>query len=171
MANPAPNTAGLRPPWTSETCKLVLPLARAALDRKRNGEPTETKPAKVRPDETQRALKAQLQLVREQVRSTRLVLNDTAGQCPKCSRGPIEPHHRAQLLKALDTLLNRERILLGVHEPGPLKAHEPRQPRRQSWLIEAQPAVVVTEPVKVLPPAPGPAPEQPKPEPTAQSAE
>jgi hypothetical protein len=68
------------------------------------------------------AANAQLELVGEQIARTRLVLNDErTGYCPCCERSGIEPHHRAQLLKALDTLLDRQRKLLGIRDPGPDK--------------------------------------------------
>jgi hypothetical protein len=69
-----------------------------------------------------------LELVREQIELTRAVLNDKRVHfCTKCERAGIEPHHRAQLLRALDSLLDRERIILGIPGPGTLKPQSPRR--------------------------------------------
>jgi len=77
------------------------------------------------------AVAAQLRLVTEQLKRTRDVLNDDKYcYCDKCERGGIEPHHRAQLLKALDTLLDRQRVLLGIPLPGSRRPSSERQDRR-----------------------------------------
>ena len=66
------------------------------------------------------ALNGQLKIVAEEIDHTRDILLDKHSFfCPACERGGIEPHHRAQLLKALDVLLDRQRKLLGVSNPGP----------------------------------------------------
>ena len=82
------------------------------------------------PDTVRAALNAQLSLVNEQITLTRDVLNDKA----------VEPHHRAQLLKALDSLLDRQRILLNVPSPGTLK------PERKAKAIQvwSEPEPVAT---------------------------
>ena len=79
------------------------------------------------------AIKRQLRLVAEQIAQTREVLNDANYRfCTHCERGGIEPHHRAQLLRSLDCLLDRQRKLLGIPDPGNLKpqAQAQRRPAR-----------------------------------------
>ncbi|PWU10701.1 MAG: hypothetical protein C5B50_24960 [Verrucomicrobia bacterium] len=81
----------------------------------------------------QEAMKRQLTVVREQIKQTRAVLNASDGgpPCPKCGRGTLHPRDRAQLVKALDALLDRERKLLNVPEPGRMKPqHKPVSERR-----------------------------------------
>jgi hypothetical protein len=73
-------------------------------------------------DSVEAVTERQLLLVREQIRRTRTVLNDESDDyCEHCGRSGMAPHHRAQLLRSLDTLLDRERILIGIPEPGRLK--------------------------------------------------
>lgn len=70
-----------------------------------------------------RAQADDLRLVQEQIKRACAVLNDDRmNWCPACERSGLEPHHRAQLLKALDALLDRKGVLLGIHKPGPSKA-------------------------------------------------
>lgn len=72
------------------------------------------------------AVERQLRLVAEQIAQTRTVLNDTDYRyCEHCERAGIEPHHRAQLLKSLDTLLDRQRKLLGIPDPANAKVQAP----------------------------------------------
>ena len=89
---------------------------------------TQIPPQQRPPDlSVQQCINGQLELVEEQIALTRTVLNDVrTDYCEHCERGGIEPHHRAQLLKALDCLLDRQRKLLMIPEPGPQK---PRQDR------------------------------------------
>lgn len=88
----------------------------------------------------ERTTNAQLDLVAEQIAHTRTLLNDKRSNwCPACERGGMEPHHRAQLLKALDTLLDRQRKLLGIGDPAPRKAE--RNSRVSAGWIELQPAL------------------------------
>jgi hypothetical protein len=55
-----------------------------------------------------------LEIVEEQIAHTRRVLNDKKSFfCPACERFEMQPQHMAQLLKALDSLLDRRRELLG----------------------------------------------------------
>ena len=76
-------------------------------------------------DSVQAAVNGQLELVASQINRTRDVLNDSKYRyCKECERGGIEPHHRAQLLKALDTLFDRQRKLLGIGDPAPVKKNE-----------------------------------------------
>ncbi len=79
------------------------------------------------PDPVDQAVQRQLKLVAEQIARTRAVLNDETPYCPACERGPVEPHHRAQLLRALDALLERERILRQIPAPAQLRAPSVRQ--------------------------------------------
>ena len=87
-------------------------------------------------DTVSTAILQQLRLVAEQISHTRSVLNDERDYCPACERSGIEPHHRAQLLKALDTLLDRQRKLLGIPDPGMLRPQAGRTPRQSpgAWL-------------------------------------
>jgi hypothetical protein len=75
-----------------------------------------------------------LELVEEQIQRARAVLNDMrCNWCPACERSGVEPHHRAQLMKAIDSLLHRKAMILGIHLPGPSKA--PRESNRRSPVI------------------------------------
>lgn len=86
-------------------------------------------------DPVQTAIKRQLELVAEQIAHTRKVLNDDNTEfCPACERCGIAPHHRAQLLKALDALLDRQRKLLQIPDPGS------RRPGREVTRRNAPPA-------------------------------
>ncbi len=98
--------------------------------RQRAGLQPVTPTHKPEPDHVQRAINAQLNLVAEQITRTRAVLNDDKSHwCAVCERGGMEPHHRAQLLRALDSLLDRQRKLLGIPDPG---SRKPAPERRQS---------------------------------------
>lgn len=79
-------------------------------------------------------IREELELVEEQITRTREVLNDKTPYCPACERCALEPQHRAQLLKALDTLLNRKRILQGRPTPGSLKPSQAK-PRRSAEIV------------------------------------
>ena len=60
-----------------------------------------------------------LMIVREQISGVRILLNSTDDHyCAECSRGGVDGKTRAMLMKALDTMLDRERILLGTPLPG-----------------------------------------------------
>lgn len=86
------------------------------------------------PESAIRAVNAQLELVAEQITHTRAVLNDDDYRyCEHCERGGIEPHHRAQLLKALDSLLDRQRKLLGIPDPGALRPGREKSRERRSY--------------------------------------
>ena len=87
----------------------------------------------------QTVVKRQLALVREQITHTRARLNDDkAYYCEHCERAGMPENHRAQLLKALDSLLERECDLLGIPGRGSRKpAPERSRPARpSSSLIE-----------------------------------
>jgi hypothetical protein len=85
------------------------------------------------PDLVQRAINEQLLLVQEQIKRTRDVLNDEdCDFCEHCGRAGIPAHHRAQLVKALDALLDRQRKLLGVPDPGRRRPIADR-PRRNGY--------------------------------------
>jgi hypothetical protein len=79
---------------------------------------------------------ARLDLLKEQIASTRRELNrrNHALVCPHCEElieeGRMSAKDRAQLLNALDRLLERERILRGIAAPAPFRA--PRQTRQSS---------------------------------------
>jgi len=103
-----------------------------------------------------------MRLVKEQIARTRAVLSDDAGTCPHCGRTALEPHHRAQLLKSLDVLLDRQRKLLGISDPGPTKPPQQLAPAG-AWSagMFARPiqAVVTPAPAPAQLPPPAPAPE------------
>ncbi len=137
-----PRYAGLKP---FDHTRATLAGQRSGQVRRERAGLQPVKAAPVPPaSQVQSAINAQLRLVSEQITRTRAVLNDDdAAYCEQCERGGMPPHHRAQLLKALDTLLDRQRKLLGIHDPGPIKAREPRgngagQP--YAMLEEAKPA-------------------------------
>lgn len=68
----------------------------------------------------------ELEIINEQITHTRKVLNDKKRfYCPACERHEMQPQHMAQLLKALDTLLDRRRKLTGRFNPGTLRNPEP----------------------------------------------
>jgi hypothetical protein len=72
-----------------------------------------------------------LRIVTEQIACTRALLNsEDYRYCEECERGGVEPHHRAQLLKALDNLIERKTILLGIPGPGNLKPTSARPSKR-----------------------------------------
>jgi hypothetical protein len=78
--------------------------------------------------------RSRLRLLKEQIAGMRKELNNKVIQCcPHCSK-PVEmrlaARDRAQLLNALDRLLERERILRGIAAPAPFRA--PRQTRQSS---------------------------------------
>src|SRR5688572_25786639 len=87
-------------------------------------------------------VREELEIVEEQISCARDALNDKTPWCPVCERPELQPHHRAQLLKSLDTLLNRKRILLGRPLPGSRKPAPDRPARRQ---LAPQPQPVVDE--------------------------
>lgn len=68
----------------------------------------------------------ELKIVEEQIAHARRTLNCRKPFCPACEREELQPHHRAQLMKALDAFLDRRRILLGRPNPGTLKPTTPR---------------------------------------------
>lgn len=79
----------------------------------------------------------ELEIVEEQIACTRKELNDRTPACVCCERPALQPHHRAQLLKALDALLERRRKLTGRFSPGTLRPQDkPKSPSRQ---VESDP--------------------------------
>lgn len=82
----------------------------------------------------------ELQIVNEQIAHAREALNDKTPWCPVCERPELQPHHRAQLLKALDTLLDRRRILSGRPLPGSRKP-APDRPIKRNLVPTPQPVV------------------------------
>ncbi len=109
-----------------------------------------------------------LRIVTEQIASTRALLNDEPQpiycECPKCKTemvlGGMPANHRAQLLKALDNLIERKTILLGIPGPGNLKPSSPksREPRPTvqplGYVGQAQPTTVSVQPTTPEPGAP-----------------
>lgn len=87
---------------------LRVPMARVRFAQPfANGNPNDTAQAF-----TQR----HLAIVREQIVLARRSLQDEA----------MEPRDRAQLIRSLDTLLDRERVLMGVPLPGSRKPAAPK---------------------------------------------
>lgn len=80
-----------------------------------------------------------LKIVTEQIARTRELLNDDDyGYCEHCKRSGVEPNHRAQLLKALDNLIERKAKLLGIPDPGSYKpSSKPTRP--QHALVDPKP--------------------------------
>jgi hypothetical protein len=94
-------------------------------DRRRRKQPTQDIAQPVfseLPQDFSRDVVQELKIVSEQIARAREVLNDRDDHfCSECERGGLEPQHRAQLLKALDALLDRKRILQGRALPGSLR--------------------------------------------------
>lgn len=84
------------------------------------------------PPAIDKAVTAQLNLVAEQITRTRKVLNSEE----------VEHHHRAQLLKALDSLLDRQRELLGIPRTGSRRPGPDKPARRQTYVepVPSQPS-------------------------------
>lgn len=78
-----------------------------------------------------------LELVQEQIARTRAELNERKPYCKHCDRGGMEPHHRAQLLRALDVLLDRERIIMGKGLPA---SYKPMRAKARSGPSELRPS-------------------------------
>ena len=98
--------------------------------RERAGLKPKHEPDRATVNVVQQTVNAQLNIVREQLTRTRSVLNDTEYRyCEHCERGGIEPQHRAQLIKSLDVLMDRQRKLMGIPDPGPRRA-QPADDRR-----------------------------------------
>ena len=132
--------------------------------RERAGLQPKSEPARPIVNVVQQAVNAQLNIVREQLTRTRAVLNDGEYRyCEHCERGGIEPQHRAQLIKSLDTLLDRQRKLLGIPDPGPRRS-PPADDRRvtpaAAWIEEAGTIDLQPEPPASTC-APEPAPDTP----------
>lgn len=72
-----------------------------------------------------------LEIVEEQIARARTTLNDDTPYCEHCERGGLLASHQAQLLKALDSLLDRRRELLGRPRLATLKPTAKPQRRSQ----------------------------------------
>jgi hypothetical protein len=74
----------------------------------------------------------ELRTIPENITAQRLaILNNQIVRTEEClNTKRLEPRDRAQLLNALDRLLERERILRGIAAPAPFRA--PRQTRQSS---------------------------------------
>ena len=150
------------PPFTPDAARIAQRLSAAA--RAQN--------ARAKPDATFAAICAQLRLVAQQIDNTVALLNSTDHQfCELCERGGVEPRDRAALLRSLDLLLNRQRILLRIPDPGALSPFErapvielqpAHQPRRIGGLADGPPPTA-----RLIGPPPRPAqPENPQQAPT-----
>jgi hypothetical protein len=113
--------------FTTETAKPASILGNKAIAESK----IKPKPA---PNLFDPHTRSRLRLLKEQIAGTRRELNNKVMQlCPHCDK-PVEMRlaakDRAQLLNALDRLLERERILRGIAAPAPFRA--PRQTRQSS---------------------------------------
>jgi hypothetical protein len=69
-----------------------------------------------------------LTLISQQITNATEVLNDEDYRyCEHCKRAGVSPKDRAQLLGALDRLLERERVYRQIAGPGNLKPTSQRQ--------------------------------------------
>jgi len=135
-----PFTFGVDPDYTRTLSQRGV---EARKNRQPQGGDTATAIATSQPhrDAVQTAIAYQLNLVKEQIIRTRAILNDDRAEwCEHCERGGMAAHHRAQLLKAMDGLLDRQRKLLGIPDPGPRRS-PPADDRRvtpaAAWIDEA----------------------------------
>lgn len=110
------------------------------------------------PNKVQLYMNAQLDLVTKQIERTSEALNDDEPYCEHCKRSGIGPSHRAALLKALDTLLDRQRVLLNVPDPGTNRPRQSRSDRSQSMsnlpatpqpVVSSVPAPVLVQPQSI----------------------
>lgn len=109
-----------RPQWTPEQAASFSRKGwEASRDARRNGHAA-LSGLGLLTSEQAACVRDQLRIVSEQIIATRSTLN----------AGAMEPHHRAQLLKALDTLLDRQRVLNNIPTPGQLRPVAPRQQAR-----------------------------------------
>lgn len=138
--------------WTTATARAAGKLsAQRRAERKANGGERPLTPRE-RPT-TEAAISRQLRLVASQIERTRKVLDDDrVHYCPACERSGIEPHHRAQLLKALDSLLDRQRELLGIPRVGSLRPRSVKDGRSQAGSVRPMWGTVAQAPA-----VPGPA--------------
>lgn len=63
----------------------------------------------------------ELEIVEEGISQARKDLKQTWFYCEHCKREGMAPNHRAQLMKALDSFLDRRRILLNRPLPGTMR--------------------------------------------------
>jgi hypothetical protein len=113
--------------FTSANAALMAQRSREARAQRKNGVAPPSSPgipaSAAEPNERQ-------ELVREQIARTRAVLN-----------GRLDPRERAQLLLALDRLLDRERILQGLPLPGSRRpGRDGRKSSGVAQLPDAEPA-------------------------------
>lgn len=161
--NPLIHTRSSLTTNTAESKSPLMPFINASNASelgKRSGEARRNKPVSfalsvprshlvVEPD-LARTIHELLKVLSEQISRTRSLLNDERYRyCEHCERGGVEPNHRAQLLKALDGLIERKTALLGIPGPGQLKPSVPR-----TRVIEAQPSTPHIDTVDVPPDIP-----------------
>jgi hypothetical protein len=95
--------------FSTEKAREMLAKARAAkaakAEARRQAELNPPPPVEKPAEALKSGYGEELELVCEQIAHTREVLNDRTPACRHCERGPLEPQHRAQLLKALDACL------------------------------------------------------------------
>lgn len=126
--------------FNSESAKAAA--AKSVQSRRDKKAKRELERSNLEPKRPSKAVSEELELVIEQIALTRTVLNDTKyAYCEHCERSGIEPHHRAQLLRALDGLLDRKRILEDRPLPGSRRPAAERKPRQSSNLPDPTPSV------------------------------
>lgn len=113
------------PQFTADNAAAMAKRAQEAKQRKKREAQEQGNRAQL-PAES----REELEIVEEQITRTRKTLNDETPWCPCCERVSLEPHHRAQLLRALDGLLERRRKLTGRFSPGTLR--NPEKPAKPS---------------------------------------
>lgn len=113
--------------FNAQTAKLAGKLSGTVRRANRNGNGNER---------TEKAIDVQnreeLAIVNKQIRRTCETLDDRTPACDHCKRPALEPHHRAQLLRALDGLLERRRKLTGRFAPGTMRPQDSPKDKRQA---------------------------------------
>lgn len=140
------------------SAKGAAASAKARQARKQSPQP-QPPAAQVEPGSSAAAavLASQVELVAEEISRIRAILAPThrSDRCPTCKRAfSIDARDRAALVKSLDVLLDRQRILAGIPLPGSLKPAKPRESTRPTEWDGLPQAAAPAAPI-VLPPAAG----------------
>ena len=136
------NAAKIGRPFDSVTGAVAGKIGGSRPKPKRVG-PIMTDEEKTR----QNVINRQLRLVREQITRARERLNDDRlDYCEHCNRGGMPDHHRAQLLKALDSLLERECDLFGVPGRGKRRPAPERQQRKAYSVLPPPEPIAIPQP-------------------------
>lgn len=113
--------------FTSQTARLAGRLSAAKRQRQRNEQGNAGAAPKMDAETRQ-----ELAIVNKQIKRTCETLDDETPYCEHCERPALEPHHRAQLLRALDGLLERRRKLTGRFAPGTMRPQDSPKDKRQA---------------------------------------